>query len=47
MQGNMNTVKFNKQNRFSFDEAQERVTKGRKLNKTKKQNKRDQWNDEE
>lgn len=43
----MNTVKFNKQNRFSFDEQEDRTTKGRKLNKTKKQNKRNIWDDEE
>lgn len=47
MQSNSNTVKFSKTNRFSFDEAQDRIGKGRKLNKTKKQNKRDQWFDEE
>lgn len=47
MQGNMNMVKFDKQNRFNYEEAQDRIGKGRKLNKTKKQSKRDQWNDED
>ncbi len=45
---NSNIAKFNKTNKVSYDEAQERISKGRKLNKTKKQNnKRDLWNDEE
>lgn len=45
---NSNIAKFNKTNKFSYEEEQERVSKGRKLNKTKKQNnKRDLWNDEE
>lgn len=47
MQSNSNMTKFNKTNRFSFDEAQERIGKGRKLNKAKKQSKRDLWNDED
>lgn len=47
MQGNMNMVKFDKQSRFVYEEAQERTTKGRKLNKTKHQNKRQLWNDED
>lgn len=47
MQSNSNVTKFSKTSRFSFDEAQDRIGKGRKLNKTKKQSKRDQWADEE
>lgn len=45
---NSNIIKFNKNIRFSFDEASDRTSKGKKLNKTKKtSNKRDIWNDEQ
>lgn len=51
MQSNSNITKFNKAQRFSFDEVQDRTTKGRKLNKQRRGNdKRNQWdsfNDEE
>lgn len=43
MQSNSHVTKFNKVNRFSHEEAQERLNKGKKLNKVKRQNKRDLW----
>lgn len=48
MQTNSNVTKFNKQVRFDYEEAQERTTNGRKLNKQKRQSsKREQWDDQE
>lgn len=48
MQSNINMVKFDKQSRFDYEEAQERTVKGKKLNKQKRQsNKREQWDYEE
>lgn len=48
MQGNMNMVKFDKQSRFDYEEAQEMTTKGKKWNKQKRQStKRDTFKDEE
>lgn len=44
---NSNVTKIPKKARFSHDEAQDRLTKGRKLNKVSRNNKRDLWNDEE
>lgn len=45
---NANYVKFDKKDRFNFEESQDRLGKGRKLNKTKKtSNKRDQWEEQE
>lgn len=44
---NSNVTKIQKKARFNFEESAERTSKGRKLNKTKKQNKRNIWDDEE
>ena len=44
---NSNVTKIQKRARFNHDEAQERLTKGRKLNKMQRNNKRDLWNDED
>lgn len=44
---NSNVTKIQKKARFNHDEAQERLTKGRKLNKVSRNNKRDIWNDEQ
>ena len=44
---NSNVTKIQKKARFNHEEAAERTSKGRKLNKTKKQSKRDQWTDED
>lgn len=42
---NSNMVKMNKVNRYGYEEAQDRISKGKKLNKTKRQSKRDLWED--
>lgn len=47
MQSNSNITKFNKVNRFRHEEAQERLGKGKKLNKVKRQSKRDLWSDDQ
>lgn len=44
---NSNVTKIQKKVRFNHEEASERLTKGRKLNKTQRNSKRDLWNDEE
>lgn len=44
---NSNVTKIKKKARFNQEEAQERLTKGRKLNKTQRNNKRDLWIEEE
>jgi hypothetical protein len=44
---NSNVTKIQKKARFNHEEASERLTKGRKLNKTQRNSKRDLWNDEE
>lgn len=44
---NSNVTKIQKKARFNQEEASERLTKGRKLNKTQRNSKRDLWNDEE
>lgn len=44
---NSNVTKIQKKARFNREEASERLTKGRKLNKTQRNSKRDLWNDEE
>lgn len=44
---NSNVTKIQKKARFNFEESAERTSKGRKLNKTQRNNKRDLWNDEE
>ena len=44
---NSNVTKIQKKARFNHDEAAERTSKGRKLNKTKRNSKRDLWSDEE
>lgn len=43
MQTNSDVIKFNKKARFSHDEATDRLNKGKKLNKVKRQSKRDLW----
>lgn len=44
---NSNTIKIQKKARFNHEEAQERLTKGRKLNKVSRNSKRDLWNDDQ
>ena len=44
---NSNVTKIQKKARFNHDEAAERTSKGRKLNKVSRNNKRDLWNDED
>lgn len=44
---NSNVTKIQKKARLNHEEATECLTKGRKLNKTQRNNKRDLWNDEE
>lgn len=44
---NSNVTKIQKKARFNHEEAQDRTTKGRKLNKVSRNNKRDLWSDEE
>ena len=40
---NSNVTKIQKKARFNFEESAERTSKGRKLNKTQRNNKRDLW----
>lgn len=40
---NINVTKIQKKARFNHEDAQERLTKGRKLNKTQRNSKRDLW----
>lgn len=44
---NSNVTKIQKKARFNHEEAAERLTKGRKLNKVSRNSKRGLWNDEE
>ena len=44
---NSNITKIQKKARLNHDEASERLTKGKKLNKTQRNNKRDLWSNEE
>ena len=44
---NSNVTKIQKKARFNHEEAAERTSKGRKLNKTQRNSKRDLWNNEE
>ena len=44
---NSNVTKIQKKARFNHEEASERLTKGKKWNKTQRNSKRDLWNDEE